>query len=104
MYIDDGLLIELDIGDRKEKSLTTLVAMAKSLLSNIAINEEKTELEGAWSCDRIIHCFDVNARDLPAILTEEKRAGATLLFDGLFSQFGCRNLLLSTLQCLWGGY
>ena len=57
MYIDDGLFIEFDVGGRKELNTVTWEGIAKGLLSDEAINEEKNELEGKWSCDQVFLGF-----------------------------------------------
>ena len=43
MYIDDGLFVEIDIGDRREQTTAAWGRIARSLLSPDAINEEKNK-------------------------------------------------------------
>ena len=98
MYIDGGLFIELNIGDRKTQTADSRGRIAKATLPSEAINEEKNELEGNWADEKIFLCFTVNTAEMSIRLPEEKRAGATVLFDELFAQFGSRNIRLITMK------
>ena len=77
-------------------------SLAKGLLSVDAINKEKEKEEGEWLEEQIFLGFLINKPNLTIALPEEKRAGATVLFDELFSEFGSRVMRLTTLQRLRG--
>ena len=102
MFIDDGLFIDLRIGDRRRQSVAEWEGLAKGLLSQDATNKEKEEEEGEWGDEQIFLGFAINAANMTIALPEEKRAGATTLFDELFSQFGSRSMRLITFRRLRG--
>ena len=103
MYIDGGLFIEVNIGDRRQKTTEAWGGIAKALLSDEAINEEKNASGGEkWPGGHIFLGFTINTTETPIRLPEEKRAGATTLFDEIFAQFGSRDMRLVTLQRLRG--
>ena len=72
MYIDDGLFIEIDVGDRTQQSTEAWERIAKDLLSNDAINEEKNEIEGQWQDEHIFLGFLINTESTTISLPEEK--------------------------------
>ena len=102
MFIDDGLFIEVMIGDRRRRSVEHWESVAKGLLSIDAINKEKEKEEGEWLEEQIFLGFSINTANMTITLPEEKRAGATILFDELFSEFGSRVIRLISLQRLRG--
>ena len=102
MFIDGGLFIELRIGDRRRRSVLEWEGLARGLLSQDAINTDKEREEGEWQEEQIFLGFRINTVTMSISLPEEKKAGATILFDELFSSFGNRVLRLVTLQRLRG--
>ena len=76
--------------------------LAKWLLPQDAINKEKEEEEGEWEEEQIFIGFSINTKEMTIAPPEEKRAGATILFEELFIQFGSRMMRLQTLHRLRG--
>ena len=101
MSIDDGLFIELRIGDRMRRSITEWEGMAKGMLSPDAINKEKEE-EGDRKDEQLFLGFVINASSMTIAFPGEKRAGATVLFGELFRQFGSRIMRPLTIRRLRG--
>ena len=102
MYIGDGLFVELEIGDRKDQSARSWEELARGVLSKEAVNEEKNRLEGAWCGQQIFLGFEIDTSSLEIRIPEEKRAGASVLFDELFASFGSKALRVLTLQRIRG--
>ena len=57
MFIDDGLFVEVMIGDRRRRSVEMWESLAKGLLSVDAINKEKEKDEGEWLEEQIFLDF-----------------------------------------------
>ena len=102
MFIDDGLFVEAMIGARRRRSVELWETLAKGMMSEDAINKEKEQEEGEWKEEQIFLGFAINTKEMTIALPEEKRAGATILFDELFCKFGTRVMRLLTLQRLRG--
>ena len=102
MYIDDGLFIELDMGTRITQSTSKWEEIAQGCLSGEAVNEEKNRLEGQWSSPQIFLGFEIDTSSLPIRLPEQKRAGSSVLFDEVFSDFGSDSMRLLALQQVRG--
>ena len=102
MYIDDGLFIELEIGDRKEQSTNTCEEIARGLFPPNAANEEKNAIEGKRIVGRIFLGLVIDAATLEIRSPEQKRTGDSVLFDGLFLSSGSQSVRIITLQRIRG--
>ena len=72
MYIDDGLFVELEIGDRRDQSTGKWEEIAQGLLSKYALNEEENKLEGQWSAEQIFLGFLIDTESLEIRIPEPK--------------------------------
>lgn len=72
MYIDDGLFVELEIGDRKEQSSRKWEEIARGFLPQEAVNEEENKLEGAWCAQQIFLGFEIDTSSLEIRVPGEK--------------------------------
>ena len=79
MFIDDGLFVELRIGDRRRRSVAEWEHLARGMLSQAAINEEKASDEGEWKGEQIFLGFAINTSSITIALPEGQKAGATIL-------------------------
>ena len=85
MYIDDGLFVEMDIGDRKEQTTAAWRRTARPLLSEGAINGEK---QSRWRMGRRSHFLrirDEHRRYGYQTTLRERGSGATTLPGELFA-------------------
>ena len=76
--------------------------IARGMLSQEAISEEKEKEEGEWAEEHIFLGFCINTASMSISLPGEKKVGATILFDEVFSEFGSRIIRLITLQRIRG--
>ena len=102
MFIDDGLFVEVKVGDRRQRSIAEWEYIARGMLSQEAISGEKEKEEGEWGEEHIFLGFCINTASMAISLPGEKKVGDTVLFDEVFSEFGSRIMRLITLQRIRG--
>ena len=72
IFADDGIFVEPRLGKRHTMVVEKWEATVRSLLGDDAINEEKKETEGSWSCQNCILGFEANTETMTISSPKEK--------------------------------
>ena len=64
LYIDDGIFVETDLGPRANDCVYLWEKVARKILDEDCINEEKAREEGTWSIEALVLGFIINTETM----------------------------------------
>ncbi len=102
MVVDDGAIVEPDLGRRQELSAQAWEDGLSQLLGPKALNLEKLEEEGAFLPEHILWGLTTNVNTMTFSLPEHKIARAQFVMDDPVYDPGRRRILVRDLQVLRG--
>ena len=102
LYIDDGIFAEAELGTRSADCIRRWGEIAKQVLGDERINQNKIAGEGEWSEEDLVLGFALNTSTLEIKVSDVKVQGAAdFLLYGIFGE-GLEPLGIKPLQTLRG--
>ena len=102
LYVDDAIFVEAELGSRPQDSLNCWVSIAREVLGQDCINEQKVIEEGAWQTRSLVLGFIIDTERMTIEVPPLKVESAALFV--LSEDFGSPyvRLRLKTVQVLRG--
>ena len=102
LYVDDAIFVESELGNRPTECLVSWEDIAKNVLGQDCINQEKVLVEGQWATTLSVLGFEVDTEEMTIAVPSIKIDGAAtfVLSEEFESPF--RQLRIKALQTLRG--